>query len=176
MSRCLNLDKEAVGTGPFRLTTWDPRGNATLVKNESYWISGRPYLDKVVLFYNFEASGAIAAFAAGKNDVVKVTDKAQFESVKAANPDAWGEPFAQNISDHLIMKIDRPPFGDVRVRRALHLALDRQEMLNTLSFGEGTMNPPGMNGARKGWSITQEELAKLPGYRQPRDQDLAEAK
>lgn len=59
----------------------------------------------------------------------------------------------------------------------MHLALDRQEMAGTLTFGLGLMNPPGMNGGRKGgWSLSQEELSKLPGYRVGKHQDLAEAK
>jgi len=50
-------------------------------------------------------------------------------------------------------------------------------MVDTLTFGLGNANPPGMNGARKGgWAISQEELLKLPGYRQPKESDIAEAR
>jgi peptide/nickel transport system substrate-binding protein len=175
--RGVNLEKEAIGTGPFKAASWDPRSGASLVKNTAYWSPGRPYLDKVQLFYNFDASSAIAAFAAGKTDVVKVSDKVQFDAVTASSPGARGESFPQNISDHVILKSDAPPFNDARVRKAMHLALDRQEMVSTLTFGFGNPNPPAMNGARKGgWAISQEELANLPGYRQPKDQDVAEAK
>jgi peptide/nickel transport system substrate-binding protein len=50
-------------------------------------------------------------------------------------------------------------------------------MINTLTFGLGSVDPPGMNAARKGgWAIPQDELLKLPGWRQPKDADIAEAK
>src|SRR5439155_5651612 len=62
------------------------------------------------------------------------------------------------------------------VRQAIHLAIDRQDMVARLTYGIGKIDPPAMNGARQGWVIPQEELLTLPGYRQPKDKDLAEAK
>ncbi len=175
--RGVDFEKEAIGTGPFKVVSWNRQAGATLAKHDGYWAQGKPYLDRVQLFYNFDAAGAMAAFSAGKNDVVKVSDKVQFEAIKAANPQARGESFPQNISDHLLPKIEGTPFADLRVRKAMHLALDRQEMVDTLTFGLGNANPPGMNGARKGgWAISQEELLKLPGYRQPKESDIAEAR
>lgn len=175
--RGVDYKEEVVGTGPFKLTTFDRQSGAVLVKNADYWMPGRPYLDKVQLFYNLDAAASVAAFAAGKNDVVKVADKPQFDAIKATNPNAAGEAFPQTISDHLLPKIDSPPFSDINVRRAFHLALDRQEMLGTLTSGLGVINPPGMNGARKGgWAVSQDELLKLPGYRSPKEADLTEAR
>lgn len=175
--RGVDFEKEPIGTGPFKVGTWDRRSGATLTKNTAYWDSGKPYLEKVQLFYNFDFAQMIAAFTAKKADVVKVSNKAEFDQIQALTPDAVPDPFSQNNSVSLMLKLDRPPFNDVRVRRAMHLALDRQEMIDTLSFGLGAMDPPGMNGGRGGgWAISQEELAKLPGYRRPKEQDLAEAK
>src|SRR5205823_6624263 len=97
--------------------------------------------------------------------------------VKASNPDSRAETFPQNNSYSVFTHVDRPPFSDIRVRRALHLAIDRQAMVSTITFGQGIINPPGLNGARKGgWTLPQDGLLKLPGYRQPKTQDLAEAK
>jgi peptide/nickel transport system substrate-binding protein len=175
--RGVDFEKEAVGTGPYKLQSWDPRGGAILVRNEEYWGAGKPYLDRVKLNYNMDPSAMVAAFASGQNDVVKVSDKPQFDAIKLSNPNGVGESFPQDISDHLIFNVTRPPLDDIRVRRAVHLALNRQEMQSTLTFGLGTINPPGINGARKGgWSIPLEELEKLPGYRQPKDADIVEAK
>lgn len=175
--RGVDFEKEAVGTGPFKVATWNRQAGATLPKHSGYWAQGKPYMDRVQMFYNFDAAGAMAAFSAGKSDIVKVSDKIQFEAIRASNPGARGESFPQNISDHLLPKVDGGPFADFRVRKAMHLTLDRQEMVDTLTFGLGNANPPGMNGARKGgWSIAQDELLKMPAYRQPKEADIAEAK
>lgn len=175
--RGVDFEKEAVGTGPFKVGSWNRTAGATLDKHAGYWAPGKPYMDRVQMFYNFDAAGAMAAFSAGKTDVVKVSDKVQFEAIRASNPGARGESFPQNISDHLLPKVESGPFADLRVRKAMHLTLDRQEMVDTLTFGLGNANPPGMNGARKGgWSIAQDELLKMPAYRQPKEADIAEAK
>lgn len=174
--RDVDFEKEAIGTGPFKIGTWDRRSGTTLVKHDGYWQSGRPYLDKVQFFYNFDFAGSIAAFTAGRNDVVKVSNKTEFDQIKVLNPEAKGESFNQNNSTHMIFKNDRPPFNDIRVRRAIHLAIDRNDMNDTLSSGLALVNPPGMNPGRKGWALSQDELAKLPGYRKPKEPDVAEAK
>jgi len=78
--------------------------------------------------------------------------------------------------DSLLMKLATPPFEDIRVRRAIHLAVDRQALVKAVAFDIGIINPPGMPGVKTGWAIPQEELLKLPGYRQPKEPDVAEAK
>jgi len=173
--RGVNFEQEAIGTGPFKLTTWDRTGGANLIKNDAYWQSGQPYLDKIQFFYNFDFSGSIAAFTAGKNDVVKVSNQLEFDQIKALNPGVRGESFNQNNATSMIFRMDRPPFNDVRVRRALHLAIDRNEMNETLASGLARLNAPGVNPGHP-WAIPQSELATLPGYRKAKDQDLAEAK
>ncbi len=170
------FEKLAVGTGPFKLESWDPQSGATLVRNPDYWQPGKPYLDKIKLVYGVDAQASLAAFRAQQNDVVKLSDKPQFDALHALVPDAPYMAFPQQMADFLTMRQDRPPFNDPRVRKALHLAVDRQQMVNTISFGEGIVSGPGINGAREGWAIPQDELLKLPGYRQPKDQDIAEAK
>ena len=66
----------------------------------------------------------------------------------------------------------RPPLDDPRVRKAIYLALDRQEIADVATPGTGVAGsffPPG-------YATTFEEIAQLPGFRQPKDQDVAEAK
>jgi peptide/nickel transport system substrate-binding protein len=73
------------------------------------------------------------------------------------------------------MRVDRPPFNDIRVRRAIHLALNRHDMVKALSFGVGKIAPPAVF-ALISWAIPERELLNLPGYRLPKDKDIAEAK
>jgi len=84
------------------------------------------------------------------------------------------------VQSYLVLHMNKPPFQDARVRRAVLLAVDRQELVKIVrcvdSFGcfgsVGTFLP------NKGGKIVEspEDLAQAKGWRQPKDQDIAEAK
>ena len=171
-----NMRQVAIGTGPFKLESYDRQKGFLYVRNEDYWNKPRPYVDKLRIFTGLDRAAATAAFFAKQNDMLKVTDKAQLEPILRGAPDAKSAPFLKDTESPLTLKLDRPPFNDLRVRQAVHLAIDRQSMIVALTNGTGLPNPPGMNGGRTGWVIPQEELKSLPGWRQPKDQDRAEAK
>lgn len=170
-----DLNKVLIGTGPFKLKSFEADKESIWVKNEDYWQKGRPYPDGVKQIWGLDASAMMAAFITGKNDLLALSDQPQLDALLKNRPDAQ---YINRITDMAVgyyPKLDRPPFNDLRVRRALHLTLDRQAMVQTLTFGKGIINPP-IPGMKTGWAIPQEELLKMPGYRQPKDADIAEAK
>ncbi len=171
----LNFEDTAVGTGPFKLQSYDRLTKTVLVRNDDYWREG-PYVDKVVIAYGLDQAGRLAAFATRNNDLLTVGDQAQFETVKAAVPDVLSQVFPGNYNYGMYFNLREGPFSDIRVRKAMHLATDRTAMIDTLSFGQGLINPPAVAGAKKGWALSEDELKQLPGFRQPKDQDIAEAK
>ncbi|MFH1484595.1 MAG: ABC transporter substrate-binding protein [Chloroflexota bacterium] len=71
------------------------------------------------------------------------------------------------------MNTRNAPFKDLRVRKAISLALDRQAALKTLGQGYGVISKPF---PVEPWGIPMDELLKMPGYRQPKDADIADAK
>ena len=171
-----DFSKSAVGTGAFKLQSYQPNNDSRWVKHADYWQSGRPYPDGARQFYNLDQAASTAAFVAGKADLLASADKAELDGVLKQRPDAR---FLGQIAGYtlpLYLRVDRPPFNDVRVRRAMHLAVDRQALLKTATFGEGSIDPPFVPGWRTGLALPQEELLAMPGYRQPKDQDRAEAK
>ena len=84
------------------------------------------------------------------------------------------------VSRALVLDIESPPFDDPRVRRAVFLTLDRQEVQQVIGcFEFGCVETLGrfLPGQIEGTLVTpDEELTQLPGFRQPKDADLAEAK
>ena len=171
-----DLRKVLIGTGPFKLKSFRSGVETLWDRFDGYWQPGKPYMDGVRQVWGLEESGMLAAFVAGENDALVTVELAQLEVIRKAKPDAGFYTKANDNGIGLFVKLDRPPFDDVRVRRAIHLAVDREAMNQTLTQGRGVYVAPGVWAGRQGWAIPQEELKKLPGFRSPKDQDLAEAK
>ncbi len=171
---------EAVlGTGPFILEKFDVASGGTFVKNPDYFLKDRPYLEKVEFSIIPDWQTRKAAFIAGKIDNAFDNDftARDADDIRKAVPDAnilvqkdkaWGGGY------FLSLNVQRKPWNDVRVRRAVFLAIDRQQMIQMISQGSGTIAGP--MGTVNPWALPIDELSKMPGYRQPKDQDIAEAK
>jgi len=70
------------------------------------------------------------------------------------------------------------PFDDVRVRKAIHLATERQQIVDVIGSGEWKMQGP-IGGAIAYWALPEDELLASPGYRQgsaDREQDIKNAR
>ena len=171
-----DLNKVLIGTGPFKIKSFRSGAETVWERFPDYWQPGRPYADGVRQIWTLDPSAMMAAFIAGDNDLLSVVDVAQLESVLQTRPVAGFQVLPSDIGVGLLLKLDRPPFSDARVRRAVQLAVDREAMNQTLSKGKGMYVTPGAWAGRDGWTMPQEELRRLPGFRQPKDQDMAEAR
>jgi len=171
-----DLTKTEVGTGPFKLVSYQKDGNAAAVRYGGYWLKGRPYLDGIAVALKVDNSTISAAFAAGEADVWVGHDRREADPILKTNPKATSEPYLLDEVFGLMFNLSKPPFSDVRVRRALHLVLDRQDAIKAVNFGDGVISGPIVVQGKSGWSWPQDELLKEPGFRQPKDQDVVEAK
>lgn len=140
---------DGVGTGPFKLVEIDNARQFRAVRNENYWMEGKPYLDEVqgVLTY---ANAGINGFIAGQLNAVFNIDPgqiAQFEDAGAAIQRApSGDQFWLVLPKNLDF-----PWNDVRVRQAMSLAIDRPA-INRIVYGDPdgwTGNDTHMNGVNR---------------------------
>lgn len=120
------IEQTANGTGPFRLETLDLEGVTVMTAFDDYWM-GRPGHARVEIYLIRDAIAARQAFLAGQIDTYSATvleiplfDPEQFE-VRIIPTGGW---------EGFVMRTDMPPFDDVRVRRALRVVVDRQEMID----------------------------------------------
>ena len=135
-----------IGTGPFQFdASTSQKGTVWAVKrNPNYWDSGRPYLDGIRRLVLPEIATAQAAFQTKQLDVMTVTAFPVSQDVRKANQEAQvqefvkgGQPYQLNISQRR-----GGPLSDVRVRRAISLAIDRDEFNRVISGGRGVPSPP----------------------------------
>lgn len=170
-----NLEQVAVGTGPFKLVTLDNQKGLSFERNPDYWDKDRPYLDGIVVHRLGEDSAMVAAMSTGRLDAYNPGLLPQLQQMQASVPGFQHAEYTEIYANAVLMRLDKPPFSDIRVRRAMHLALDRQRLIEVALFGKGLLAPPSTQPGGR-WAIPQEELLKMPGFRQPKDQDMAEAK
>jgi ABC-type transport system substrate-binding protein len=132
-----------VGAGPFQFQAWTPADSIDLVYFAGYH-SGRPYLDGITYRFYADEAAMYDDYLLGNLDLSPVPSARISEVV--GSPDAiWGNQLAVSA---FWMKTDWPPFDDVRVRRGLNYAVDRQGLVDNVLAGynlvaEGPV-PPGM--------------------------------
>ncbi len=118
-----------VGTGPFRLESWNRDDSIVLMRNDSYWKPGRPFLERITCRILPDPAQRLAALRGGEAtlaafgdvdpaDVVRLRDDTQL----AVDTGGW-ELFAPMCWVELNHRVK--PLDDVRVRRALAMAIDR---------------------------------------------------
>ncbi len=135
-----NFGKHPVGSGPFRLVSWDPGVRLVLERNPRYQ-KGLPHLDRVVFEEAISVETAFLRFRNGEVDVITRVTPAD-RAVLLRSP-KWAPYFASSPSVDvwgLVMNCELPPFDNVHVRRAVAFAIDRERWAKVRS---GNLQPTG---------------------------------
>jgi ABC-type transport system substrate-binding protein len=133
-----DLKKRMIGTGPYILKEHTRKVRVVLQRNPDYFDKGRPYVDEYVILSAPDSATRTAAFRTGQSDFLPVQSPSEVEAVRKTNPNALVQALTPSITPFgLALAQDRPPYNDVRVRRALSMAIDRQKQLDTVFEGHG---------------------------------------
>ena len=132
-----NPDVAGVGTGPFKVKSFSPGTQSTFVRYNDYWKGGSPYLDEIVITDYADQTSQVNALLAGQIDAVNLLSEDVISEVQGESKNVllsagggWN-PFT--------MRVDAKPFNDVRVRQAMRLVVDRQQMMDLVFGGFGTL-------------------------------------
>jgi len=171
------LAKRPYGSGPFRLKSFQRGALWQYERNPEYFKPGLPYLNEWDLVLMDGEAIVQAAFLTHKVDVSggNPTDdnRATFDK-RAASGDIYVLRYSSDCRPQSInMNSTKPPFSDKRLRQAVNLGIDRQAYIEVVHNGYAT---PEIIQDTGGWGKSVDDIMKLPGYRQPHDADLAEAK
>ena len=157
-----------VGSGPFRLVEYVPETEYEHERNPNYFKDGLPFLDGMKVFFITDANRLTAAYRAEQvlmpnfGDIgLSVRDLEQMERDLAGQIVLhWVPPHG---FDGTFVNPERPPFDNAKVRKAIYLAIDRLDYIDTLLAGRGTMGTPFP--PRTWMTPSDEVVAKWPGFR-----------
>lgn len=148
-----DLQQVAVGTGPFVFEEWVPDNSVTLTKNENYYIDGLPKLNRLEYYTMIEESSRISAIRTGEIDMT---------TVNAQNAELLSDHDGVTIMDYQSLEysyigfnVEHEILSDERVRQALSLATNRQEIIDIAWKGEGVISGP-IAPSMGDWSIDVE--------------------
>ena len=131
------LDREAVGTGPFKLVSFEPERQVVVTRNDAYYDKDRPYLGRVEVAVFPDPTAEGSALIAGDTDLMLSVQPTEFARLeKAGVVQALRVPSGQFCNVN--MGCDQKPFNDARVRQALALCVDRPAMVDLVAEGYGT--------------------------------------
>ncbi len=130
------LNQKSVGTGPFKLAEFKPNSHLALARNEHYWEQDAPYLDRINILFVPNSASLIVALRNKRVDLALLTRPQDIQQVEKA-PGLVQERWPSLNQKALDLGSELAPLGDVRVRQAVALSLDRDEIMRAAVGGYG---------------------------------------
>ena len=125
--------RHPVGTGPFRFVEWSPGERIMLAANPNYW-GGAPKIQHLVFVAIRDARQRLVALEGGAIDVAETLSPEDLQFV-ALHPELTLLREAANNVGYLAMNTTHPPFDDVRVRRAVNYAINKNAIVKLIYQG-----------------------------------------
>jgi ABC-type transport system substrate-binding protein len=163
----------APGTGPFTFGEYQEGERWVFNRNPDYWNPELPYVDQLELLHVAAWSDRGTAVLTGQADFSWNVSRETFE--EGQGRDDMGAKEVPSVGAYMVyINTQREPFTDPRVRRAMHLALNRQALKDAFRTQETIAISRWVSHASP-LAMPPEEIAKLPGYREDKEADIAEA-
>lgn len=128
----------ANGTGPFKVKEFKPGIRTLGERNDNYFLSGRPYLDEIELIGIADNSARLNSVFSGE---FHMNDSIPLSSVEDVKKRDGVEIFATQCPrfTHFVMMVDRPPFNNPDMRKAMKYLLNREKALKSLMKNYGQL-------------------------------------
>jgi peptide/nickel transport system substrate-binding protein len=154
----INVSRNAIGTGPYRMVGFNPLDRVELVRNENYWKPGQPYMDAITLKVLTDEQSRVAALRAGAIDLATLSVDVARSLKNESSLQVLSNLNAAFRELQMSLKPGKnEPWADPRVRQAVNFALNRKQIIDTVYSGEASYTsyvPPGYGA----WPLTEAEL------------------
>jgi peptide/nickel transport system substrate-binding protein len=159
--------KNVTGTGPFQLADYVQGNSLVFTKNPVYWdsesIGGQkyklPFVDKITYRFIKDEQTFITALRTAKLDLLEAVRWSHVEELKKSAPKIQWNRYLQNGGNFIALRMDTKPFDDIRVRRALNLAVDKQAIIKSYYGGNAELLAYPMHPTYTGY---YEPLSQMP--------------
>lgn len=149
LARGSRWKRDPVGTGPFRLVSWDRGVRLVLARNPLYHVAGLPHVDQVVIEEGLKRDTAFLRFRNAEVDIMPRLSPADHLMLKTP---AWRDNVA--VAAHvdiygLFLNCELAPLDNLHIRRAIAFAIDRERWARARNFdirAAGQILPPGIMG------------------------------
>jgi peptide/nickel transport system substrate-binding protein len=129
-----------VGSGPFKFGSFTQGQESVFPANKDYWQTGKPYVDELRIISSFSDDTArVNALRGGEIDIAAALPFLQAKQIQDRGAGLKLLNSESPAFQAMYMRVDKPPFDDVRVRQALRLAIDRQQLVDQVFMGLGTV-------------------------------------
>jgi len=124
--------KTYVTNGPFKLVEWSHNEKMVFEKNPTYWDKDKVKLSKITYFMVEDETTALSMFQSGQLDASSTVPISELPKLVASG-DAQILPYLGTY--YYQVNVTKKPFSDVRVRKALLLAIDRKSITESITQG-----------------------------------------
>ena len=166
-----NLQKAAVGTGPYIMGKVTANVGIEYRRNPDYYASPIPYIEQVSMVQIADAAGRESAFITEQIAELNGVDERTRDRVLNSVPDAKVLKLLRP-GNYLYFRCDRPPFDDIRARQAVLLTVDYAGLIEAFTQGEGEISTV-IPQPYVPWSLPHDEWGA--GAKFHSERDLAEA-
>lgn len=163
-----NLAVQPVGTGPYRLVEWRPNQYVKLERFDQHWSEKTPYYKEVYFRIIPDENSMVLNLKSGRIDLIPRLEASVLHQVEH-DPSLKVLSGPMNVVQVLAINNERPPFDDWRVRKALSLAVNKEEVIMGAAWGYGKELHSGISPAMA--VFYNDELSQVNPY----DPDQARA-
>lgn len=149
-----SIGTQPVGTGPFRFVSRSPDEGIVLERNPDYWRAdeGLPMLDGIRFIQIPDAGTKLTALRTGEVHWIDSVPPQDIASLSSESGITVGRVPGGDYH-YFALNENRTPFDDVRVRRALAMAINREEIAEAAQFGAATANQTAIPASNAAWHL-----------------------
>ena len=164
-----DLARNPVGTGPYKLQEWAPNQQLELRRFNQHWSGEIPYFEQANFMIIPDENSMVLNLKAGRVNLIPRLEVAVLHQVEN-DPNLAVVSSPMNLVQVFSINNARPPFDDLRVRKALALGVNREEILHGAAWGHGTLLDSALSPSMAGFY--NDSLAGVNPYDPQRAKEL----